>query len=240
MKTNSKEEKSSTLKYRVYGKQALFASPFMRTGGSKTTYSIPTYEALRGITEAIYWKPTINYIIDSVRIVNEIDKFSKGVNTRKYKSNKNGQTFYQYLSNVCYEVNVHFEMNAKHLELLKDYNILKHEAIFNRSLMRGGRNRIFLGTSECFAYVEPIETPMKGYYDNMNMTFDPQFHSFEYPSDLPTPSLARFWTPRMENGIIKFIRPEECQDIVNIKLVKATSNEVKLCDVDSEAENYGI
>jgi CRISPR-associated protein Cas5d len=37
------------------------------------------------------------------------------------------------------------------------------------------------------------------------------FHGFDYPDETGTNELyARFWRPVMENGIIRFKRPEEC------------------------------
>ena len=47
-------------------------------GGEKTSYHIPTYEALKGITESIYWKPSIIWIVDAVRIMNPIQNGNKG------------------------------------------------------------------------------------------------------------------------------------------------------------------
>ena len=46
----------NTIEFEVYGPYALFSDPVMRVGGEKTSYHIPTYEALRGIVESIYWK----------------------------------------------------------------------------------------------------------------------------------------------------------------------------------------
>ena len=62
----------NTIEFEVYGTHALFSDPVMRVGGEKTSYHIPTYEALKGITESIYWKPTIIWIIDAVRVMNPI------------------------------------------------------------------------------------------------------------------------------------------------------------------------
>ena len=42
----------NTIEFEVYGSYALFADPVMRVGGEKTTYHIPTYEALRGLWKA--------------------------------------------------------------------------------------------------------------------------------------------------------------------------------------------
>ena len=53
--------KSKPFYYRVKGEYALFTDPVTKGGGEKFTYQIPTYQALKGITEAIYWKPTLIY-----------------------------------------------------------------------------------------------------------------------------------------------------------------------------------
>ena len=53
----------NTIEFEVYGSYALFSNPVMRVGGEKISYHIPTYEALKGIVESIYWKPTIMWIL---------------------------------------------------------------------------------------------------------------------------------------------------------------------------------
>ena len=63
--------------FRVYGKYGLFTDPLTKLGGEKSSYPIPTYQALKGIAESIYWKPTIIYIVDEVRVVNPIQMESK-------------------------------------------------------------------------------------------------------------------------------------------------------------------
>ena len=56
----------NTIEYTVAGHYALFSDPVTRVGGEKSSYHIPTYEALKGITESIYWKPTIMWIISII------------------------------------------------------------------------------------------------------------------------------------------------------------------------------
>ena len=63
------EKYRNTIEYQVYGDYALFSDPVTRVGGEKSSYHIPTYEALKGITESIYWKPTIRWVIDAVRMM---------------------------------------------------------------------------------------------------------------------------------------------------------------------------
>ena len=52
-------ERENAIEYKVYGKYALFTDPLTKTGGEKLSYQVPTYQALKGITESIYWKPKI-------------------------------------------------------------------------------------------------------------------------------------------------------------------------------------
>ena len=63
----------------VYGDYALFTDPITKMGGEKFSYQVPTYQGLKGIVESTYWKPTIMYIIDEVRILNPIQMESKGI-----------------------------------------------------------------------------------------------------------------------------------------------------------------
>ena len=54
----------NTVEFCVYGKSALFSDVLTRVGGEKYSYPIPTYEALKGILQSIYWKPTLIWYID--------------------------------------------------------------------------------------------------------------------------------------------------------------------------------
>ena len=57
------------VEFQVTGDYALFSDPIMRVGGEKCTYQVPTYEALKGILHSVYWKPTILWVIDAVRVM---------------------------------------------------------------------------------------------------------------------------------------------------------------------------
>ena len=104
----------NTIEFEVTGPYALFSNPVMRVGGEKTSYHIPTYEALRGIVESIYWKPTIMWIIDAVRVMNPIQTETKGIRPIAYDKSGNDLAYYTYLKNVRYQVRAHFELNYNH------------------------------------------------------------------------------------------------------------------------------
>ncbi len=205
--------KENSIEYRLSGRYALFTDPITKIGGEKNTYHIPTYEALKGITQSIYWKPTIIWIVDKVRIMHKISTESKNIKTLLYSGGGNDLSVYTYLKDVEYQVKAHFEWNLERPDLEKDRNENKHFDIARRSLEKGGRRDIFLGARECQGYVEPCNFGEgSGFYDNEDLfSYGLMFHGFDYPTEVATKKLiARFWQAKMEKGIIEFPRPENC------------------------------
>ncbi|MFI3214589.1 MAG: type I-C CRISPR-associated protein Cas5c [Eubacteriales bacterium] len=198
--------------FRVTGRYGLFTDPVTKIGGEKNTLMIPTYEALKGICSSIYWKPSIIWYIDRVCIVKPIKTESKGIRPIKYGGG-NDLAYYTYLSDVEYIVTAHFEFNRNRMDLQRDFNENKHYFIAKRSLERGGRRDIFLGTRECQGYVELCEFTNENscYKQTSTMEFGLQFHSFIYPDEGNQKELiVKLWNPRMVNGVIEFIRPTDC------------------------------
>ncbi len=205
-------EKANIVEFKVTGRYALFSDPINRIGGEKFSYQVPTYQALKGILESVYWKPTIIWIIDEVRVMNLIKTQSQGIRPVNF-SGGNTLSIYTYLSNVEYQVRAHFEWNYNRPNLAKDRNENKHYIIANRMIKCGGRRDIFLGTRECQGYVEPCKFGEgEGAYDNYGLlSFGLMFHGFDYPDETGKNMLtARLWTPVMDNGYIKFLKPDEC------------------------------
>lgn len=210
-------EKMNKIEFKVYGKYALFSDPITRIGAEKSSYLIPTYEALKGICKSIYFKPTFQWYIDEVRIMKPIQTQSKGIRPIKM-SGGNTLSYYTYLCDVEYQVKAHFEWNQHHDELIQDRDENKHYIIAKRMLDRGGRRDVFLGTRECQGYVEPcIFGDEKGYYDEIHeMQFGNMVHGFIYPDQYVRENekgkvVSTYWQPLMKKGIIRFIRPEECK-----------------------------
>ena len=203
----------NTIEFEVYGPYALFSDPVMRVGGEKTSYHIPTYEALKGIVESVYWKPTIMWIIDAVRVMNPIQTETKGIRPIAYNGG-NELAYYTYLKDVKYQVRAHFEMNYNHPELEADRNENKHHNIAKRMVQRGGRRDIFLGVREC-------QDTMTGELDYGFM-----YHGITYADEAILEEdkhkmTVRFWKPVMKKGgIIEFIRPEDCIQKRHIREMK--------------------
>ena len=117
--------------FKLTGNYALFTDPITKIGGEKSTLVLPTYQALKGICESIYWKPTIIWVVDRVCIVSPIKTESKGIRPIAY-SGGNDLAYYTYLSNVEYIVSAHFEFNKNRPDLKNDWNENKHYFIAKR------------------------------------------------------------------------------------------------------------
>jgi CRISPR-associated protein Cas5d len=200
------------VEFKVYGRYALFTDPLTKIGGEKYSYQIPTYEALKGILSSVYWKPTIIWIIDKVRVMNPIKTQTRAAKPIIYGGG-NSLAIYTYLSDVEYQVQAHFEWNLHREDMTEDRNENKHYFIAKRMIERGGRRDIFIGTRECQGYIEPCQFGEgEGFYDNYGeLAFDLMFHGFDYPDEIGKNKFqARFWRPKMLYGVIRFLRPEEC------------------------------
>ncbi|WP_172194813.1 type I-C CRISPR-associated protein Cas5c [Saccharibacillus qingshengii] len=208
----------NSIEFKVYGKYALFTDPLTKIGGEKLTYNVPTYQALKGICESVYWKPTITYYIDEVRIMNPIRMESKGIRPMEYGGG-NTLANYTYLKDPCYHVLAHFEFNMNRPEFAYDRNEHKHHNILKRSVNAGGRRDIFLGARECQAYVEPCAFHEgRGFYEEIDeIPLGTMVHGLNYPDETGRNRLeVRLWEPVMRNGVIRFIRPEQCEQVRDI------------------------
>ena len=91
----------NSISMQVYGRYALFSDPITRVGGEKFSYPVPTYQALKGIYESCYWKPTFTWVIDELRVMNPIERQSKGIRPIMYNNGKNDLSIYTYLATRC-------------------------------------------------------------------------------------------------------------------------------------------
>ncbi len=205
----------NSISFRVWGRYALFTDPLTRIGGEKCSYHVPTYEAIKGVLKSIYWKPTIIWYVDRVRVMKPIRTQTKGTKTLVWGGGKKKSdlSIYTFLHDVEYQVNAHFEWNEHRPELAQDRIDGKHYNIARRMLEKGGRQDIFLGVRDCQGYVEPCQfSTGESVYDELDeLGFGLMFHSFEYPDETGINELAtRFWSPVMRHGILEFPRPDKC------------------------------
>lgn len=217
------------VEFEVYGDYGLFSDPLTRVGGEKFTYQVPTYEAMKGVMQSVYWKPTIIWIIDKIRVLNPIQTETKGIRPIKYNSNKNDLSYYTYLKDCRYQVKAHFIWNENRPELEADRNENKHHNIAKRMIIKGGRRDIFLGCRECQAYVEPCNFGEgEGFYDNIDeLSFGLMYHGITYPDEAYSEETkgkmtVNFWNPIMKKGIIDYCLPSECihKTVRNMEMIK--------------------
>ncbi|MFI3202550.1 MAG: type I-C CRISPR-associated protein Cas5c, partial [Eubacteriales bacterium] len=160
---------------------------------------------------------------DEVRVMNKIQTMPKGMRPIVYSNaTKNDLSYYTYLKDCRYRVKAHFEWNENRPELAHDRNEHKHYQIAKRMLARGGRRDVFLGTRECQGYVEPcdFEEGISAYEDTPEMAFGLMYHGITYADEAYDEQTKgnmtlRFWRPVMKQGVISFLRPEEC-DVTKI------------------------
>lgn len=227
---------------RIRGDLALFTNPATKGGGERSSYPVPTRQALQGIVDAVYYKPTITNVVTEVKVVNQIQTELHGVRAL-LKNYKADLSYVSYLSDVEYLVKFHFIWNDNRPDLSKDRLPNKHEAIMARSIKKGGRRDIFLGTRECFGLVDEISQEeyesTESYYKHQNIDLGIMFHSFSYPTDKNQPLKSYFTQTTMDNGIVKFKNQDQCE-IVNQLSKYAFKVPGKLKAVDEEYEQYQL
>ena len=238
----SKQRRS--IEFQVTGRYALFTDPLSKVGGEKCSYHVPTYEALKGIAKSIYWKPTLIWVIDEVRVMKRIRTQTKGVKPLDLGGG-NSLAIYTFLADVQYQVRAHFEWNEHRPELSDDRIEAKHHAIVQRMVDRGGRQDIFLGTRDCQGYVQACEFGAgAGELDDAGeLAFGLMFHGFDYPDETGGTELhARFWRPTMVNGVIRFSHPQDCTErrFVRSMSVKAFGLNQDIRPVDADASEMGM
>lgn len=198
---------------KVSGRRALFSDPLTKMGGEKFSYPIPTYQALKGILESCYWKPTFTWVIERLRVMKRIQTEAQSIRPIEYGGG-NTLAMYTYLNEVEYRIHAHFEWNETRKELADDRNEHKHYFIAKRMIEKGGRRDVFLGTRECQAYVEPCDfNEGEGDYDELEeISFGMMVHGINYPDETGKDELeVRLWQPVMKQGVITFPRPEDCR-----------------------------
>lgn len=213
---------SSQFAFEVSGAYALFSDPLAAQRTRRQSYDVPTYEALKGVAKAVYWKPTFNVLIDGVRIMNPISFEDRKL--LEYAWGAKGETrnikHAVYLRDVRYQVLAHFVWNESRPEYEKDRDLVKHKRSMEKWISRGGHRDVYLGTRECQADVKPCEFGSgDGYYDKGSGHENPElgvmYFGYTYPDEAILQEdkgykTIRFFNAHMENGYIRFPDIQEC------------------------------
>ena len=245
-RTNRKEKKrvkeqSQYFYARIVGDRALFTNPATKGGGEKFSYPVPTRQALEGMVDNIYYKPTIVNVVDEVKVVNPIETESHGIRAllSNYKADLN---YMIYVRKVEYLVKFHFEWNFARGDLTKDRHMGKHTELMTRSLEVGGRRDAFLGTRECYATIEPLtkeeyQTATTA-YDGETLDFGIMFHTFTYPKTEKMPLIAHYTRTQMVNGVITYKSKSDCEIRNEITGYQYKTPSLQIRSVDDELAEY--
>jgi len=130
--------------FRLYirGENACFSRPEFKV--ERVSYEVPTPSAMRGVLEAIYWKPCFRWVIERIDILKPI-KFetirrnelkSKASPRSKYLNIEDNRQQRQalILKDVAYIIYAHQELTDKEIE---GNNLNKIESIFYRRATKG-------------------------------------------------------------------------------------------------------
>lgn len=207
---------SQGIKLKIWGDYACFTRPEMKV--ERVSYDVMTPSAARGILEAIYWKPSICWVVDRIHVMKDIRfdnirrnevaaklpvKGKAGVNAamknssvplRLYVEDSRQQRAAMVLRDVEYVIEAHFTYTSG-----EDRNDGKHLDMFNRRAAKGQCfHRPYLGCREFVAYFEPVKgdvpaSPLEGTKDLGWM-----LHDIDYTAGM-TPV---FFRATMENGVV--------------------------------------
>ncbi|GFK23704.1 type I-C CRISPR-associated protein Cas5c [Tetragenococcus halophilus] len=235
--------KSREFFVRLKGDYALFTNPSTKGGGEKSSYSVPTKQALQGIIDSLYHKPTFRNVVTEVKVMNQIQ--TEVIGTRALlgsgKVNTADLNYVSYLTDVEYLVRFYITWNEARPDLINDRNQKKHEAIMERSIKKGGRRDIFLGTRECVATGEYLTQEeyeqAESYYNGKVLSMGIMFQEFEYPIENNQPLTSYFADIVMKNGVIRFKKKEDCE-IVNTLSNYNFKSQTEVKSVDKELEEY--
>jgi len=175
------KQRGPTLSLRAKGPLAIFTRPELKT--ERVSYEVPTPSAVRGIFEAICWKPAIQWHVERIYVLNEIaftsikrnEVNSKatiptkhmmddgkrdssrgiyGLNVEPERAQRNTIA----LRDVDYQFDAFFTLTDK---AGKDDNIYKFIDMFSRRVENGQHfHQPYFGCRECVANVlPPLESP---------------------------------------------------------------------------------
>lgn len=207
---------------RVKGPRAVFSRPEFHT--ERVSYDVMTPSAARGIIEAVYYKPELKWIIDSIEVLNRIEFDSIRRNEVGSKGNfsdfkkaytvggeppaiaasdpsQRQQRNTLYLTDVDYVVKAHFELTGKGEPAVDTPE--KHYNIALRRLRKGQCfNQPYLGCREFPAEVSLVEDadelPASYYADVEDKDLGFMLYDLDYENDMR----PMFFRARMVHGVI--------------------------------------
>jgi CRISPR-associated protein Cas5d len=206
--------------FRVWGDFACFTRPEMKV--ERVSYDVITPAAARGIIEAVYWKPSIRWVIDKIHVLNEVqftnirrNEVSEKISTRNVQQVMQGksqdllylnsnasrqQRAAMVLKDVDYVIEAHFKMRPE--KAGPNDTVEKH---YNMALRRLRKGQYFhapcLGTREFGAKVALIED---GQIPKSHLTGQKELGWMLYDMDYSDPDNIHpmFFKAALEDGVL--------------------------------------
>lgn len=210
------------VRLKVWGDYACFTRPEMKV--ERVSYDVITPSAARGVLEAIYWKPAIQWVIDRIYVLNPIrfdnvrrnelaGKLAVGTVKKAMKDDKSPievfieedrqQRAAMVLRDVAYVIEAHFDFRGS-----EDNNPAKHKEMFDRRVAKGQCfHRPYLGCREFPAYFEPVkEVPLSVYRGERDLGWI--LHDIDFEKGME----ARFFRAVMRDGTIE-VPPQNGKEV---------------------------
>lgn len=210
----------------VWGEYALFTRPEAKA--ERISYDVPTPSAVRGMLEAIHWKPAIRWVVDRIHILNPITFDSirrnevgqKGPTIATVKSAvKSGAPLSLFieesrqqraslvLRHVAYVIEAHFELTEKAGD---GDNEGKHIDIFRRRARNGECfQQPCLGCREFPAFFSLLEDDAVMPESALAGDAPRDLGLMLYDIDFAHGMRPMFYRPRLERGVIDVARWKE-------------------------------
>jgi CRISPR-associated protein Cas5d len=208
---------------RIFGDYACFTRPEMKS--ERVSYDVPTPSAVRGILEAVHWKPALAWRVNAVHVMrpvkftnirrNELggkipagnitEAMKKGGHLAAFIEDDRQQRASLVLKDVDYCVEASFVFTDK---AGPDDSPGKHLDIFNRRLAKGQvYHRPCLGCREFPAFVESVENiPRSSIADSPEGTRDLGW--MLYDLDYKDAHSPMFFRARLDKGIVRIPEPD--------------------------------
>ncbi len=200
------------VKLKVWGDYACFTRPEMKV--ERVSYDVMTPSAARAMLEAIYWKPSIRWVVERIHVFRPIrfmnirrNEVASKIPLRNitaamsdpksplvlFIEDERQQRAALVLRDVCYGIEAHFEYTGT-----EDSSDGKHLDMFNRRAREGQCfTQPYLGCREFSASFELVDafppSPLTGSQDLGWM-----LHDIDFANNME----AKFFRAKMVDGVI--------------------------------------
>lgn len=208
------------VKIRAWGNYACFTRPELKV--ERVSYDIMTPSAAKGFIDSIYWKPSIEWVIDRITVLKPIrfinfnrNEINRITSLRNVLSNKEDRIYVDnskfraqrstlLLTDVDYVIEAHFEFTGD-----EDNNSDKHHSIITQRASKGKCHNIpYFGLKELVANFELLtDTPESELNGEIDLGL--MLHSIDFKSGNP-----RFFRAIMKDGVVN-IPPINSKEVLS-------------------------